>query len=142
MSIKDSSLLTPSQVDYWKNPEKKRVQQRAKYKRYPKRIYEIARNWQKKNPKYFSKLVYFCQKIRKAKEAGDLAEMQLLVQAREEYKRAWRAANRPQMDEVDRLKYCEAKRVKKRLNGLISYYRRIGNIEKVNELIEKKNKLS
>ena len=82
-----SELLTPKQVEYWKDPEKKRREQRAKYVCYPKRIYDINRAWQKKNKEHWSTLMKFAYQIRKAKIAGDISLESQLRAAREEYKK-------------------------------------------------------
>ena len=96
-SIKTDKLakewLSEHQRWYWKDPEKARALQRAKYKRYPEKIYAANREWQKRNSKHFSKLCMFSQKICKARKAGDWEQVSLLQAAREEYKHAWKAGN-------------------------------------------------
>ena len=94
--------LTRYQIEYWKDPEKKRAQQRAKYAKYPEKIYAMNRAWQKKNKEHFSKLLAFAYKIRKAKAAGDTSLVQVLVKAKEEYKKAWREAKSAKANENER----------------------------------------
>lgn len=81
------SLLTPYQIDYWKDPEKKRAQQRAKYRRYPEKIKAINKAWQEKNRDYYKTLVRFGVAICIAKKKCNLAKVSLLCAAREEYKK-------------------------------------------------------
>lgn len=136
----NTELLTPKQVEYWKDPEKKRQEQRAKYVRYPKRIYEINRAWQQKNKDYYNALMNFAQKIRKARLARDEMAVNLLVQEKEEYKKAWRAKNRPAMDEETRWAYCEIRRVRERYNSRIWYYKnKKHDLKKANELARKRD---
>lgn len=82
--------LSDAQRWYWRDPEKARALQRAKYDRYPDKIYAANREWQKRNSKHFSKLCMFSQKICKARKAEDWEQVSLLVAAKEEYKKAWR----------------------------------------------------
>lgn len=82
--------LSEYQIRYWKDPKHHRALQRAKYERYPDKIYAANREWQKRNSKHFSKLCMFSQKICKARKARDWKQVSLLQAAREEYKKAWR----------------------------------------------------
>ena len=75
---------------YWRDPEKARALQRAKYKRYPEKIKAMNKAWQEKNKKHFNKLITFGNAIRMAKKKGDLAKVEMLKAAREEYKKSRR----------------------------------------------------
>lgn len=136
----NTELLTPKQVEYWKDPEKKRQEQRAKYVRYPKRIYALNRAWQKKNKDYYNALMRIHQKLLKARRSNNEMEVRLLLQEKEEFKKAWRAKNRPAMDEKTRWAYCEIRRVKERYNSRIWYYKnKKHDMQKAEELIEKRD---
>ena len=82
-----STMLSEHQRWYWKDPDKARALQRAKYKRYPKKIYASNRAWQKKNKEHWNMLMKFAYQIRKAKIAGDTSLESQLRAAREEYKK-------------------------------------------------------
>jgi hypothetical protein len=81
------TMLSEHQRWYWKDPEKARALQRAKYKRYPEKIYTGNRVWQKKNKEHWRMLMKFAYQIRKAKIAGDTSLESQLRAAREEYKK-------------------------------------------------------
>lgn len=80
--------LSKYQQWYWKDPDHARVLQRAKYKRYPKKIYATARAWQKKNKAHWNMLIKFATAIHKAKKYKDFEKERQLRAAREEYKAA------------------------------------------------------
>lgn len=82
------TMLTEHQRWYWKDPEHARALQRAKYKRYPGKIYASNRAWQKKNKEHWNMLMKFAYAIRKAKLAGDSSQESLLRAARENYKKS------------------------------------------------------
>jgi hypothetical protein len=84
------TMLSEHQRWYWKDPEKARALQRAKYKRYPEKIYAGNRAWQKKNKEHWNMLMKFAYQIRKAKIAGDTGLESQLRAAREEYKKTRR----------------------------------------------------
>lgn len=93
--VKDTNPLVGKYLStnkrwYWKDPEHARTLQRAKYKRYPEKIYAIARSWQKKNREHWNMLVKFGNQIHKAKVSGDIMLERQLRAAREEYKRMHR----------------------------------------------------
>lgn len=81
------TMLSEHQRWYWKDPEKARALQRAKYKRYPEKIYAGNRAWQKKNKEHWNMLMKFAYQIRKAKIVGDTSLESQLRAAREEYKK-------------------------------------------------------
>lgn len=84
------TMLSEHQRWYWKDPEKARALQRAKYKRYPEKIYAGNRAWQKKNKEHWRMLMKFAYQIHKAKIAGDTSLESQLRAAREEYKKTRR----------------------------------------------------
>ena len=90
MSKKSKSVvketLTAAQRWYWRDPDKARALQRAKYQRYPEKIYAGNRAWQEKNKEHWSMLMKFAYAVRKAKLAGDVEGERLARAAREEYK--------------------------------------------------------
>lgn len=63
------------------------IKERAKYKRYPEKIYASNRAWQKKNKKHWSMLMKVAYQIRKVKIAGDISLESQLRTARKEYKK-------------------------------------------------------
>ena len=81
------AVLSEHQRWYWRDPEHARALQRAKYRRYPEKIYASNRAWQKKNKEHWSMLMKFAYQIRKAKIAGDISLESQLRAAREEYKK-------------------------------------------------------
>lgn len=83
--------LSEHQRWYWKDPEKARALQRAKYKRYPEKIYAGNRAWQEKNKEHWRMLMRFAYQIRKAKLAGNVHLESQLRAAREEYKKSRKA---------------------------------------------------
>ena len=86
------TLLSDDQIRYWKDPEKMRAKQRAKYKRYPEKIKAINKAWQEKNKEHFKTLIRFGVAICTARKKGNLAKVSLLCAAREEYKKQHRHA--------------------------------------------------
>ena len=133
--MNDIALLTLDQVKYWKDPEKRKACRAAYYAKHPDRVYASVSASRAKNKDHYNRLTAFYIKISKARKAGDEVKARLLSQAREEYKKAWRAANRPAMDEVTRIKYCECTRLKQRYRALIYYYKhKKYDLEKVKEL--------
>ncbi len=84
--IKVDKLLTEAQRWYWKDPEKARALQRAKYKRYPEKIKAGNKAWQEKNKEHFKTLIRFGVAICLARKKGDLKKASLLCAAREAYK--------------------------------------------------------
>ena len=86
------TLLSDDQIRYWKDPEKMRAKQRAKYKRYPEKIKAINKAWQEKNKEHFKTLIRFGVAICTARKKGNLEKASLLCAAREEYKKQHRNA--------------------------------------------------
>lgn len=80
--------LSEHQRWYWKDPEKARALQRAKYKRYPEKIYASNRAWQEKNKEHWNMLMRFAYQIHKAKLAGNACLENQLRAAREAYKKS------------------------------------------------------
>ena len=139
--MNDLILLTIDQVNYWKDPEKRKASRAAYYAKHPDRAYASYCRSRAKNKDHYNRLNAFYIKIFKAQKAGDEVKARLLSQAREEYKKAWRAANRPAMDEATRIKYCECTRLKQRYRALIYYYKhKKHDFEKVKELEMQRDK--
>lgn len=86
----EHEFLSDYQLDYCKNAEKRRAQQRAKYARYPEKIYAMNRAWQQKNIEHWQMLNRFNSKIYCARKRGELLKVAMLVKAKEEYKKHWR----------------------------------------------------
>lgn len=103
MKNKDDSLegwLNANKKWYWRDPHHARALQRAKYKRYPQKIYEMNRRWQQNNLEHWKMLMKFGNAIFRAKMKNDFEKVNLLKAAREEYKKSHKQAKTRNMQDA------------------------------------------